>query len=123
MRDTPGHQRRTHEPEAGVRLHVAKCKHQHDCLRAIELGLADNDQAAGHNETTQRDDVLDAWNAPELAQEPDGQIRLGEQENTARSGPIRDRTASCSNECLDEYRHADRSEKQSYLQSNPIAPA
>jgi hypothetical protein len=67
--------------------------------------------------------VLYSWNAPELAQKPDEQVRLAEQENSAGNGPIQDPIAGGSRVCLDEDRHADRPEKQRYLQSKSVAPA
>jgi hypothetical protein len=66
-------------------------------LCVTPLALADDNQAAGHNETRQRYDVLQSRNLPELAQQPDEKIRLHEQKHGAGHGRTRDLSAAFVN--------------------------
>jgi hypothetical protein len=92
-------------------------------LCVTPLALTDDNQAAGHNETRQRYDVLQSRNLPELAQQPDEKVRLHEQKHGAGHGRIRDLSGSGLRECLEQDRDADRAEEQRYLQSNSVASA
>ena len=121
--DTPGQQGRSDEPDTGICLHIAKCKHEDDRQRGVQLALADDNHSARQDETSERNDMLEARHVAKLAQEPDEHVGLAEQENGAHDTPIRDRSASRTRECLDQQRRGDRPEQQRYLQSNSVTPA